>query len=99
MLLTNLKQTPSLSYLIQNCKDDVHLTFSESAAYIRMNAIVLAHDQDATQHRRTVNTLMEESPTTSHALLTWKEATELFNDAAKETTILQAYQAFNSCSL
>ena len=46
-----------------------------------------------------MNTLMEEPPTTSLTFLTWKETTDLFQEAAKDTSVLQAYQAFNSCHL
>lgn len=43
MLLANIRQASGVSHLIQKCRDDDNMTYSQCAAYLRKNAILIDH--------------------------------------------------------
>ena len=93
MLLSNIKTASGITHLIQKCRDDEDMTYAQTAAYLRKNAILLDHSNALKPSPR----LMHVSNDEEHSK-NLEEVSKLFHTIALESGIEPAYRMFNARS-
>ena len=83
-----------IQHLLQNCRDQIHLSFEESAAYLRQNSLIY----ECLKAARTPTRLLrvEESPSTQVTAKygTTEQVSQAFHDMASKEGVGPAYKIF-----
>lgn len=99
LVISNVQHDEEIRHLVQNCVNDMTLTYEQCAAYLRKNAILISHFNKSIpptrlMHTDTDNEIQDPGNPTSCRYDTAEKVTRLFHTMALSGGVSPTYNIF-----